>query len=346
MRRIALAVGGTGGHILPAIELAKNLRKEGIEVYFLGVSLDNNPYLCREFSYCSVTGSNRSLIKIGQGVWQSLCYLKKEKIDLVVGFGSYHSFPPLTAATLLRLPFVLCEANLLPGRVNRHFAKMAKWTAVQFLEASTLLSAKTEWVDFLCEKFRNITSSKKIAAAYFGLSETLPTLLIFGGSHGASRINQKIVEVIPRLPGQFQVIHLIGKKDNQQEIEKVYLQNNIPHVVKPFEDHMEHAYTLATFAIARAGASTLAELIYFQLPALLIPYPFATDNHQVKNGRYFVDTVQGGTLLEEKDLNNLEQALEPFFDPKFLSEKRAKLASFPSKHRGRSLTDLLIKKSC
>jgi UDP-N-acetylglucosamine--N-acetylmuramyl-(pentapeptide) pyrophosphoryl-undecaprenol N-acetylglucosamine transferase len=342
MRRIALAVGGTGGHILPAIELAKNLRKKGVEVHFLGVLLENNSYLDRSFFYYSLAGSNRALVKMLKGIWQSFYYLRKNKIDLVVGFGSYHSLPPLTAAILLRVPFVLCEANLFPGRVNRLFAKKAKWTAVQFLEASSLIRSKIEWVDFLSEKFRAFAPSKRQAAAYFGLSETLPTLLVFGGSHGASRINNKIVEVIPLLSREFQVIHLIGKKESQKEIENVYQKNGISHVVKAFEHHMEYAYTLASFAITRAGASTLAELIHFQLPAIIIPYPFATDNHQLKNANYFVSTVEGGTLLEEKNLDELENSLELFFDTHFLSEKKAKLTAFPSEHRQRSLSDLLI----
>ncbi len=342
MRRIALAVGGTGGHILPALQLAKELKKQGVEVHFLGAYLENNPYLDKSFPYGSVLGSNRCPMKLVKGVWQSLSYLRKNKISLVVGFGSYHSMPPVAAATLLRVPFVLCEANLLPGRVNRLFSRMAKWTAVQFIETSKHVKTSTKWIDFLGEKFRNKKSSKAVAAHYFGLSEEIPTILVVGGSHGASSINQKMMELLPTLEKPFQVIHLIGKKESPEVVEKVYREANIPHVVKSFEENMHHAYTLSSFAIARAGAATLAELIHFELPALLIPYPFATDQHQSKNGIYFAEVLRGGDVLEEKDLSLMKEKVLPFFDPHFLKEKQSALASYPVEHRYSSLYQCLL----
>jgi UDP-N-acetylglucosamine--N-acetylmuramyl-(pentapeptide) pyrophosphoryl-undecaprenol N-acetylglucosamine transferase len=326
--RIALAVGGTGGHILPALEMAKNLQKTGVDVHLIGVYLEQNRHLDKSFPYASVVGSNRSPLRITRGIWQSLRYLREKKIDQVIGFGSYHSLPPLAAAFLLKIPYALYEANIFPGRVNRLFAKRAEWTAVQFPETAKYLKSPVKAVNFLCEKFRSLESSSEKAAAYFGLSANFPTLLVVGGSQGASSINQKVLELLPSWQGRLQVIHLIGKKERREEIEKAYQTYNIPVVVKPFEENMHHAYTLASFAIARAGAATLAELIHFQVPALLIPYPKAAEGHQYKNGRYFVDQVGGGLCLEEKEFAHFRATVESFFDPLFLAKKREAIASY------------------
>lgn len=278
--KVLIATGGTGGHLFPSRQLAELLK--GAEVAFAGHGLESSPFFDRKIPYHEVA-SVSSLKKwpaLIKGVWQGVKLLLRLKPDVVVGFGSYHSFPVLMAALLLRKKIILFEANCTLGKVNRFFAPFAKKIALQF----PIPHKKGAYVPLLpwVAKPKGKSSYQK--------DPNRMTILVFGGSQGAAFINKTFCEAAKRLSFPFQVIHLTGKEDRE-------IQYEVPSIVKPFEEDMASAYEVADLVVCRCGAGTVAELIQHQLPAILIPYPFAHD-HQRKNGEYLKN---GARMLLQKE---------------------------------------------
>jgi UDP-N-acetylglucosamine--N-acetylmuramyl-(pentapeptide) pyrophosphoryl-undecaprenol N-acetylglucosamine transferase len=193
----------------------------------------------------------------------------------VVGFGSFHSFPVLLAAAILRKKMVLFEANCTLGKVNCFFAPFAKKVALQFPipHKKAAYVPLLPWIDL-----------KKNGGKYEKDPERF-TILVFGGSQGAHFINHTFCEAAKKLTFPFRVIHFTGKDDPQ-------ITYAVPNVVKAFEDDMAAAYAVADLVVCRCGAGTCAELIRYQLPSIVIPYPYAHD-HQRKNGEY----LKNGTRM-------------------------------------------------
>lgn len=318
-RKIVLAVGGTGGHLFPAQALARQLRDRNIpvQVLFMGSGLSSSRYFsAREFPAIDIESATLfgrrffSLLptckRLVKGTWQSMRQLKKEKAALVIGFGSFHAFPVLMAAVLCKIPLVLFESNAVPGKVNRLFSRWAKWTAVQFEEAQDQLKGKAVVTEMpLWDKDRISASVREDAARYFNLREDMTTILIFGGSQGARSINRLFCEAMQHWEGRppLQVIHLTGDVASCHEALLCYRRLGIPAQVKVFEDRMPLAWRIADFAVCRAGASTMAELLAHRVPALLIPYPYATDNHQLCNAQIMAEKIGGGIVVEERALS-------------------------------------------
>ncbi len=280
MLRVLIATGGTGGHIFPARQLAQLLHD--CNVLFAGYKLKETPFFDRKTPYCEIVSapSKKQWLLLLKGIWQGLRLIFRFKPDVVVGFGSFYSFPVLLAAALLRKKIVLFEPNCSLGKVNHFFAPFAKKLALQF----PLKHRKAVYVPLL-PWVRKPRGSKQYARDPSRL-----TILVFGGSQGAGFINQTFPKAAELLTFPFQVIHLTGKEDPT-------VKYGVPAVVKPFEEEMEAAYEGADLIVCRCGAGTVAELIRFQKPAVVIPYPYAYD-HQRKNGEYL---KQGVRLLLQKE---------------------------------------------
>ena len=251
---IILAVSGTGGHLFPAQALARQLHS----VLFVGPNLSANRFFFHEFPSENIT-AGKTPWKIFRGVWESLKILRREKPRLVIGFGSYHSLPPLLAALILRIPIALYEPNKIPGRVNRLLRP--------FDELKN--------VPLKVPLFHHLKVPKEEALAYFGLKKGEPAILIFGGSQGA----QKLKEV--KLP--YQLIKL-----------------------DKFERNMHYAWCAADLVICRAGATSIAEHRHYKVPAIFIPYPYATDDHQTANAL----ACKGAVTLPEKEIERLPLVVE------------------------------------
>lgn len=312
MKRILICVGGTGGHVFPAISLAEELRQNrpDIDFLFIGGRLETNKFFPKDlYPYHSIDCSPLSFSKpwkLPLSGWNILCglrqsnqLLKKYRPDLIVAFGSYYTFPTLVAARLAQVPYILHESNRVPGKVNRIMASGAVTTALHFPDVM-IKGNKAQVSMPLRPGCRKGAVTKEQAAAYYGLDPSKRTLLVMGGSQGAHALNQIVGQT--QFPFE-QIIHLTGKISKPKE-------NGM--VVKAFEPEMRYALTLADAAVCRAGASTIAELIEFELPAVLIPYPQATENHQEVNARFFEETVKGGKVILERDLTSaaLLSALE------------------------------------
>lgn len=313
MKKVVLAVGGTGGHLFPAQTVAKELMERGIDVFFAGALLDENRFFDKTtFRYAQVASatpfrSNPCLatIRLLKGLKESLVLLGREKPDLVIGFGSYHAFPLLCAAKLKKIPLILFEADTFPGKVNRLFSRGALFSGIAFSQAASHLRGQTRRVQMPCRhraSFDSLTVAQ--ARVHLGLDPDLFTLLVYGGSQGAAAINRQIVPLVQRAREAgftLQLIHLTGDGEMAEGVQKRCAALGVPCYARVFETEMGTVWRAASLLIGRSGASTLAEMIAFQVPGILIPFPFAARDHQKKNARYLQEEVKGGyTLLEEE----------------------------------------------
>ncbi len=315
--KLLIAAGGTGGHLYPAQALASELKqtREDVELLFAGAGLATNRYFHKELyafeEVASATPFRGNIFKapftLFRGIKSSKRLLEKFQPDLIIGFGSYHSFPLLAAAKMKGIPFILFESNAAPGKVNRLFSRWAVMTAVHFAHASKKLSGTTFEVAMPLGAHKpNLELDQKKAREFFGLKPDLFTILVFGGSQGALSINKIFCQAAAQLSTNFphfQVLHLTGHRNDIDEVRRAYSLLDIPVCIKEFEENMLYAWKSANLAICRSGAGTLAELLAYQVPAILIPYPHAADNHQCKNAEVMESEVKGARLLLEAELS-------------------------------------------
>ena len=313
-KRAVLSAGGTGGHLFPAQSLAEAL--PDWEILFVAGGLLTNRYFNRElFRFEEVPCATFSLTnpiqmckgfgKICSGVRKSRKILNGFNPDVVIGFGSFFTLPVLVAASLMRKPIIIHEQNAIPGKVNRLFAPWAHAIAITFPLSRFYLNKKTaqKSVEVIFPQRKRTLSTDLEAWDYFGLTPCLkPLLLVFGGSQGATRLNALFLEALPRLP-PIQVLHFTGSESQAVCARARYQELNMDACVKPFETRMDLAMRIADCGVTRAGAATVCELIDHNLPALLIPFPFATENHQERNAEHFVSIVKGGKMYKENELD-------------------------------------------
>jgi UDP-N-acetylglucosamine--N-acetylmuramyl-(pentapeptide) pyrophosphoryl-undecaprenol N-acetylglucosamine transferase len=303
--KIVIAAGGSGGHLLPAQQLAEQLQEEA-EILFAGHRLDVSAFFRRDqFSFQTIPAAPLKWSLLGlfkfvkemiRGVRASIRLIKTFQPDVVVGFGSFHVFPVLLAAFLMRRKLVLFEANCLLGKVNRFFAADAQIVAVQFLMKNKARNVRL--VPLLPWSEQPALMEKNAARDELGLDRDRLTFLVFGGSQGADFLNRSIPG---SLPAKTQAIHLAGSMQAASETAERYRQSGVLAVVKDFDSNMERLYAAADAVICRSGAGTVAELIRYALPALLIPFPLASDDHQRLNAEFVVKTIQGAAMLSEKE---------------------------------------------
>lgn len=307
MSRVLIATGGTGGHVFPAMALAHELKELGVDVEVAGAMLSSNRYIDKTFPLHDVrSGSSvKSAFQITCGVYDSLKMIRFFNPRVIVGFGSYHTFPILAAGALKKIPLVLWAADSVPGKVIRWFSPFAKVTGVQFPEASNQLKGITALTGMPLRKgFHKDAISQAEARSYYKLPGKKPICLVFGGSQGAKYLNEHLPD---GLDG-FEVIHFAGSDREAEKVEKRYHERNVVAAVKAFEPEMARAWRAADIACLRAGAVSIAEQLAFEVPALLIPFPHAMDNHQEKNADYVValhlaiKRLEGTTTSKEKGL--------------------------------------------
>ncbi|MEI8365938.1 MAG: undecaprenyldiphospho-muramoylpentapeptide beta-N-acetylglucosaminyltransferase [Parachlamydiaceae bacterium] len=362
-KKILIATGGTGGHIYPAIALAQQLIKDCPDnrILFVGGGLSDNRYFdsnafdsstvsCGAFTRKSPISLVTACVNIGQGIWQSRTIIREFKPDVAVGFGSFYSFPPLIAAKLHSIPIVLHEANSIPGKVNRLLAPWAAAVGVHFPTTTDLLKGNCVEVGMpLRHGFQRGATSQAEAISHFGLSPDFPTLLIFGGSQGAQAINSRVFGALKLLSDRvpIQVIHIAGDAPSAESLQKIYKEAGIIASVKPYETRMDLAWQAADLAVCRAGAGTIAEQFEFEVPAILVPYPRAADNHQEYNADFIVKTVGAGKMIKEDAFNERFLAyhlLELFSENgAALIRMRAAITDYKKRVRTQDLCSLIKK---
>jgi UDP-N-acetylglucosamine--N-acetylmuramyl-(pentapeptide) pyrophosphoryl-undecaprenol N-acetylglucosamine transferase len=310
-----IACGGTGGHLFPGIAVAEVLRDRGHEVILLvsekeidALALSegaNFPFeklptvgLPSPFSP-TVFGFVR---RFGQSL--SLCrsIYRKFKPQVVLGMGGFTSTAPVLAGRMRGVSTFIHESNAVPGKANRLTARMVRAVLLGFKECAPFFPKVRTEVTGTPTRNELRRIDRRVARQELGLRDDLPTLLVMGGSQGASGINQALIKSLPLLQGvPFQVIHLSGSRDERLVADN-YRRENIPAFVAAFHHRMEEVYSAADFAIARAGAASLAELAVFALPGILIPFPYAADDHQTRNAEIFV-RAGSAILLKESEIS-------------------------------------------
>lgn len=340
--KIVIATGGTGGHLLPALRVAKELRQRGFAIHFIGsfrrgmAQIENEGFTCDNLNHQGLDFSNwwkmlRGGFSIFIAIFKAIGKLFKEKPDVVFGFGGYGAFPIVFAANILRYPTVIHEQNVIPGRANALLSKFVKKVAISFQESSAYFDkSKTVLTGCPCHA-PNKSLDRQLLLQDFNLDDNRLTILIVGGSQGSQKINEYFLETAKQLSLiiNFQVIHIAGLQDRQR-LSLEYARLGLPFVVLDYFNQMEKLYSSADIVIARAGASTISEIINFELNAILIPYPFA-GGHQKANANVLSE-IENIKIIEEKDLNvaTLEKELlrivnnrdEKVYDETFLRQRR------------------------
>lgn len=311
--KVILATGGTGGHLFPAIRVAQEFRQGGHDIVLVGSFQRGRPYLVQSgFAFEEIASKGlvtRPFHEMLMSCWimlgaiiRSFRSLKRLKPDVVIGFGGYGAFPVVLAAAVLRLPVLIHEQNVVPGRANALLARFADKIAISFAQsASFFKECKTVLTGCPCHT-RQKQFDRDALFGQFGLNRGKTTILVLGGSQGSRRINEAFTQALKMLKSNldFQVIHVAGKQDPAILRER-YNHFGIPFALFEFLDKMEDAYEIADVIVSRAGAATVSEIAYFRKPAVLIPYPYA-QGHQKYNASVLVEAGVA-QMLEEADLS-------------------------------------------
>jgi len=315
---VILCGGGTGGHLIPGIALAEELVERGVDVFFLVTrrSFDRTQLSKRKFNFAILPSpqiphclSNQIIFPVAliSAIMKSILLLKKCRPKIVIGLGGYGSFPPLVAAKVLHIPYLILEQNIIPGKVSRLVSRWAVRIYSQWNKPCGFSHMSAHKIVFSGSPLRKsmVIINKEKAKRFLGLREDKLTLTVMGGSQGAEKINQFLISEInylEKLNSQLQILHLTGLRD-RDIVSLAYKSKNILTKVIGFTDKMEYVYSASDIIISRGGAMSINEVAFYKLPAIFIPYPYASDNHQLANVRE-LEKIGAAKILEEKYLTN------------------------------------------
>ncbi len=314
---IAIAGGRTGGHLYPALAVAQSLKtmQSDLHIYMIGTSDGMEARIVPEngFEFHAVQAMplRRSLhpknlaipFVLALGTYQAFVLLKKTKAVILLSTGGFPCVPVLMAARIAGVKIFLQEQNSYPGLTTRLFAR----------KAETVFAAYQSIEDFLHPDAKVVQTGNPLRPGFeignrdegivsFGLDKAKKTLLVFGGSQGATALNNLIIENLDRVASRndLQLIWQTGKSDFD-DCSNQFRKSGSAGIVLPFIDRMDLAYACADIVISRSGALTLAELAAAGKPAILIPYPFAAENHQTYNAR-LVEKKGAAILVRENQI--------------------------------------------
>lgn len=301
-RRFIIACGGTGGHLFPGLAVAEVLHQRGHEILLLvsekeidATALKAHPqFQAEKLPSVGMPSTILSpalvgfLRRCGSSYSQCRAIIKKWQPDAVLGMGGFTSTAPIIAARFKGIPCFVHESNAIPGRANKLAARFTDNVLLGFDGCRAFFpGAKCVVTGTPVRANLGSRLDRTLAMRGFGLDPAKPVLLVTGGSQGAGGINQILFRCAPFFASSgVQIIHLTGKNDDRLAAAN-YQREGIPHFVAPFHHRMEEAYSVADLVVSRAGASSLGELSRFGLPSILIPYPYATDDHQRANAQIF-----------------------------------------------------------
>jgi UDP-N-acetylglucosamine--N-acetylmuramyl-(pentapeptide) pyrophosphoryl-undecaprenol N-acetylglucosamine transferase len=308
---VAIACGGTGGHLFPGLAVADQLLRRGCKVTLLISPKEVDQDAVRGISGMEIITLPAVGLKRGgefafvRGFVQS--YRSAAKLfnshppHAALAMGGFTSAPPILAAKRAGARTFLHESNTIPGRANRWLARVVHCAFVGFPAAAGRLHNRNVTVTGTPVRPQFQARAAANCRAELGFDPSRPVLLVMGGSQGASGINELVLQSLPLLASrapEWQWFHLTGPGD-AEKVSRAYAALKLRAVVHPFFSDMELALGAGTVAVSRAGASSLAELAATRVPAVLIPYPAATDNHQFHNARAF-EATGAARLLEQQ----------------------------------------------
>jgi UDP-N-acetylglucosamine--N-acetylmuramyl-(pentapeptide) pyrophosphoryl-undecaprenol N-acetylglucosamine transferase len=346
MIKVMFAGGKTGGHIFPAIAMAKEFRKRYIQsqIFFVGTKEGMEakiiPQHGFELSFIQTRGlSRRSYLSnfllpfsLLHAFYQAYRILNRKRPSLVVGTGGYVSFPVVFVASLKKIPTLIQEQNSYPGISTRFLAHLVHKVCLSYSESVEYFSSPKK-LKVIGNPVREdlIHRERNKSLKRFGLEESKKTIFVFGGSQGAHSINVAMLQCLDSLKPEWQILWQTGENDFQEISEKVK-GKKVRCAVYPFIEDMGSAYTASDIIVSRAGALTLAEITACGKPSILIPFPFATADHQ----RYNAEALEkqgAAQMILQKDLTPEKLAQE--IDFLLTNESKLKIMAEQSKNMGK-----------
>lgn len=320
-RHIIIACGGTGGHLFPGIAVGEVLQARGHDVILLisekkidslaasghaGMRFEKMPFLAMPKPLSLQMG--KFLLAVWQGLRHCKAMIREHDTQVVLGMGGFTSFAPVYAGRSCKIKTLIHDSNAVPGKANRLTARFCDTVLLGFEECAASFPKEKDTrvvgTPVRSALRKAAEESDEDPHAFFGLDPARKTVLVIGGSQGARGLNNAVVHSLePLATLGLQILHITGPGDYQEvcdayEGKEIRLHSHIA----AFCHRMELAYRVADIALARSGASTLAELAYFGVPSLLVPYPYAADDHQTKNAAIF-HKAGAGIMVPEMDLS-------------------------------------------
>jgi len=325
--KVIVAAGSSGGHIFPALAFIEALKERDPEAKVLLILKKNSIIKesdCAAFCVKYITIPSlrarpglklfKDIFELLKATFNAAFILLDFKPDVAVGFGSLTSVPVLMCAWLMRIPTLLHEQNVLPGRANRLLAQFCDRIAVSFRETEQHLRQFKNKVVFTGNPLRKklIRVGEEEALGFFGLANDKFTILVMGGSQGSLKINSEFLDFIRRLEDRsgLQVIHLSGLSAFEP-LKKGYEDTGVAFKLYSFLEPVHYAYSAADLILSRAGALSVTEIMFFKIPAIIVPYPYAR-RHQWSNAK--VLEAQGASfIIDEVNLSadTLKQVILP-----------------------------------
>jgi UDP-N-acetylglucosamine--N-acetylmuramyl-(pentapeptide) pyrophosphoryl-undecaprenol N-acetylglucosamine transferase len=313
--RVIIAGGGTGGHVIPAIAIAQELKSQyRAEVVFIGTARGIEDRLVPAAGFplqlinvgalnrVSLTTKLKTVLDLPRSLAQSAAVIKAFRPDVMIGVGGYASGPAMLAGAMKNVPLMVFEPNVVPGVANRMVARWVKASAVHFEATARYLP-------------HAVVTGVPVRREFFAVPQRTqdapPTLLVFGGSQGAHAINTAVMQALPSLVQQVPSLHLIHQtgQNDLEEAQAAALAAGISAEVAAFIDDMPTAFARADLLICRSGASTVAEVAAAGKPAIFIPLPTAADDHQRRNAET-LGNAGAARVLPQADLTPERLATE------------------------------------
>lgn len=349
-RCIGIMAGGTGGHIFPGLTVAKALEARGYEVFWLGafglehelVPKENIPLYQLPIKGLRGNGLKGWLLLpwvLGRAIFKACKIFKAKKPSLIIGFGGYAAAPGGVAARLLKIPLIIHEQNAAAGLVNRWLAKISTKTLSGF---NTNLPKAVVVGNPIRSELLNLPPYASRAKER---RDKPLQILVLGGSQGARRLNELIIETIPCLEKPVEIYHQVGRAliiqyQEYQASEELSFYHPVA-----FIDDMKEAYAWADLVISRSGALTVSEILATGVASLFVPYPYAVDDHQTKNAEAVVN-VGAAFLEQEANLTSkkLAEAINHFTREKAITmvEKRAPLVNLEATEKIVAIIDDIL----
>lgn len=329
MKRIVLATGGTGGHVFPAQSVGTALMQRGDQVFYItdhrGSRFfheeDQPIHIMHIRRMSGILGSMRFAYALGHEIWQCYWVLRYLKPQVVMGFGSYASIPPIVAAQILKIPTVLHEQNAVLGRANRCLSKFADRVACSFEKTAVASSGNVVWTG------NPLRSSFFHSAPYESLPRAPFNIVVVGGSQGSRIFSEVIPKAIMQLSAEQQttlVIHQHVRPEDTDNVKKIYDEFKGQIIIKDFFHNISELYDHAHLIIARSGASTVSELCIVGRPSILVPYGASLEGDQLYNASYLADR-QACIMMREYEFTtrNLKRILDDLLSDSALLQKLA-----------------------
>lgn len=315
--KLVIAGGGTGGHVFPGIAVAEEIRKRdaSAEVLFIGTThgleatlIPREGYPIRFLRAEGVVGKSlfRKLsgsVKTLVSIFDSYRLLRDFRPHAIIGVGGYASFSTVFTGWLMSIPTVIMEQNSVPGLANTLLGKVADAVCVTYHETISFFPIHKTFITGNPVRMNILLADREAACELFGLNKEKFTVLVFGGSSGARTINNALCDAFNHMAGvreDIQFLHQTGKHDYEL-VRESYRKMGFNGTVTPFIHRMAEAYAVADIVIARAGATTLAELTAIGKPAILVPYPYAAGDHQKMNAQKLSE-LGAARMIHDREL--------------------------------------------